>query len=125
MQNMDESYCFSPIHSATCDIQHVNLHSEGENIAIQCVFASGSQARGCHVKIRNSSIQMNIARSGSPLSQIAEQTMTGLTPGSYKVFIFDWERNGSVASTPSYMGHVNVTEPAVFTTTTKTTGRRI
>ena len=60
-------------------------------------------------------------RSGSPLSQIAEQTVTGLTTGSYEVFIFDWERDGSVASTPSYVGnatvtpsyvgHVNVTEP--------------
>ena len=82
------------------------------------------------MEIRNCSIQMNITRSGSPLSQIAEQTVTGLIPGTYKVFIFDWERDGSVASTPSYVGHVNVTgpEPAVFTTSsppTKTTGRRI
>ena len=61
------------------------------------------------MEIRNSSIQMNIMRSGSPLSQIAEQTVTDLIPGSYEVFIFDWERDGSVASTPSYVGHVNVT----------------
>ena len=58
-------------------------------------------------------------RSGSPLSQIVEQTVTGLTPGSYEVFIFDWERDGSLSSTPSYVGHVIVTplEPAVFTST--------
>ena len=58
-------------------------------------------------------------RSGSPLSQIAEQTVTGLTPGSYEVFIFDWERDDSLSSTPSYVGHVTVTplEPAVFTST--------
>ena len=61
------------------------------------------------MEIRNSSIQMNILRSGSPLSQIAKETVTDLTPGTYKVFIFDWERDGSVASTPSYVGHVNVT----------------
>ena len=35
--------------------------------------------------------------------------MTGLTPGSYKVHIFDWERNGSVASRPSYVGNATVT----------------
>ena len=70
------------------------------------------------MEIRNSSIQINIMRSGSPLSQIAEQTVTGLTPGSYEVIVFDWERDGSVASTPSYVGnatvtpsYVNVTEP--------------
>ena len=108
--------------SATYDVQNVELHAGRENITIQCVFASGSQARGCHVEIRNSSIQMNIMRSGSPLSHTAEQTVTGLTPGSYEVFIFDWERDGSLSSTPSYVGHVNVTElePAVFTTSTKT-----
>ena len=63
------------------------------------------------MEIRNSSIQRNITRSGSPLSRIAEQTVTGLTLGRYDVFIFDWERDGSVASTPSYVGHVNVTGP--------------
>ena len=45
------------------------------------------------------------------LSHTAEQTVTGLAPGSYKVFIFDWERDGSFASTPSYVGHINVTGP--------------
>ena len=83
---------------------------------IQCVFAPGSQARGCRVEIRTSSIQMNITRSGSPLSHTAEQTVTGLTPGSYEVFIFDWERDGSFASTPSYVGHVSLTEHPTVTT---------
>ena len=45
------------------------------------------------------------------LSHTAEQTVTGLAPGSYKVFIFDWERDGLFASTPSYVGHINVTGP--------------
>ena len=98
-------------HSATYDVQDVQLHGGRENVSIQCVFASGSQARGCHVEIRNSSIEMNITRSGSPLSQVAEQTATGLTLGRYDVFISDWERDGSVASTSSYVGHVNVTGP--------------
>ena len=81
------------------------------------------------MEIRNSSIQMNILRSGSPLSQIAKETVTDLTPGTYKVFIFDWERDGSVASTPSYVGNVNVTEPNFLTfvnstTSTPSKGRR-
>ena len=68
------------------------------------------------MEIRNSSIQRNITRSGSSQSHIAEQTVTGLIPGRYKVLIFDWERDGSVASVPSYMGNVNVTEHTIFTT---------
>ena len=102
-------------HSATYDVQYVELHGGRENISIQCVFASGSQAGGCHVEIRNSSTEkitsfsMNITRSGSPLSDSAEQTVTGFAPGSYEVLIFDWERDGSLSSTPSYVGHVNVT----------------
>ena len=111
-------------HTATYDVQDVELHG-GRNISIQCVFASGSQARGCYVEIRNSSIQRNITRSGSSQSHIAEQTVTGLIPGRYKVLIFDWERDGSVASVPSYMGNVNVTEHTIFTTSfpQTTTGR--
>ena len=113
-------------HSATYDVQYAEIHGGKENISIQCVFASGSQARGCCVEIRNSSIKMNITRHSSPLSRIAEQTMTGLVPGSYEVFIFDWENNGSVSYTPSYVGHVNVTEFASVATSvslTKTPSR--
>ena len=71
---------------------------------------------------------MNITRSGDPQSHIAEQTMTGLAPGSYEVFIFDWESNDSVPSTPSYVGHAIVTDTATVSTvsaTPITKGRRI
>ena len=61
-------------------MQDVELQGGIENISIQCVFASGSQARGFHVEIENSFIQMNITRSGRPLSHIAKQTVTGLAP---------------------------------------------
>ena len=84
-------------------------------MSIHCVFASGSQATGCHVKINGSFIQMNITRSGSLLLNTAEQTVTGIAQGSYEVFVFDWERDGSLAFTPSYVGHVNVTEPNLLT----------
>ena len=79
------------------------------------------------MEIRNSSIQINITRSGNPLSHTAEQTVTGVTPGSYEVFVFDWESDGSFASMPSHTGLVNVTELAVFPTSTppQKTGRRI
>ena len=114
------SASFSYVHitnSATYDVQDAKLHPGRENISIQCVFASGSQARGCLVEIRNSSIEVNITRNGSPLSDTAEQTVAGLKPGSYEVLIFDWERDGSLSSTPSYTGHVNVTALDVDTST--------
>ena len=71
---------------------------------------------------------MNISRSGNPLSNTAGQTVTGLIPGSHEVLIFDWERNGSLSSTPSYVGRVNVTALDVDTSATSappttTTGR--
>ena len=113
------------MHSATYDVQNVELHGGARSIFIQCVFASGSQARGCHIEIRNSSIQMiqNITRSDNPQSHTVEQTVSGLAPGSYEVLIFDWERDGSLSSTPSYTGHINVTEVhSVPPTTTIATG---
>ena len=63
---------------------------------------------------------MNITRSGSPLSNIAEQTVIGFAPGSYEVIIFDWERDGSLSSTPTYVGHVNVTELKLDVSTSTT-----
>ena len=87
------------------------------------------------MEVRNSSTDnitnssMNITRNGSSQSHTAEATVTGLTPGSYKVRVFDLERDGSLSSTPSYVGHVNVTglNHEVDTSTTSapptTTGR--
>ena len=70
---------------------------------------------------------MNMTRSGNQLSHTAEQTVTGLIPGSYEVVIFDWERDGALSSTPSYVGCVNVTALDVDTSATSapptTTGR--
>ena len=86
------------------------------------MFASRSQATGCHVKIRNSSVNIsdtsiNISRSGDSQSHTAEQTVTEIAPGGYEVLIFDWEKNGSVASTPSYEGHVSVTDIPIINIT--------
>ena len=120
------TFYLTAMHSATYDVQNVELHGGTRSIFIQCVFASGSQARGCRVEIRNSSIQMiqNITRIDDSLSHTADQTVTGLAPGSYEVLIFDWERDGSFASTPSYTGHINVTAEvrSVPPTTTVATG---
>ena len=55
---------------------------------------------------------MNISRSDDSQSQ----TVT-IAPGSYEVLIFDWEKNGSVASTPSYVGRVNVTDIPIINIT--------
>ena len=114
----------STLHSATYDVQHVELHGGTRSVFIQCMFASGSQARGCRIEIRNSSIQItqNITKVDDPQSHTAEQTVTGLTPGSYEVLIFDWERDGSFASTPSYTGHISVTEVLPVQPTTIATG---
>ena len=65
-------------------------------------------------KVTSSSI--NITRSGNPLSHTTEQTVTGLIPGSYEMLVFDWEKDGSVASTPSYVGHANISKPVAFNT---------
>jgi len=112
------------LHSATYDVQDAKIRGGAENISIQCVFAPGSQARGCHMKIRKTTVQVNKTRSGN-LTE--EQIVTGLTPGSYEVLIFDWEEDGSIATTPSHLDHVHLTGPADSSTPTSvstTTGRR-
>ena len=110
-----EPFYPSVTYLATYDVQHVKLHDRGGNLFILCVFASGSQAQGCHMEIRNSSIEVNITRSGRPLSHTAEKTVTGLAQGSYEVLIYDWESDGSLSSSPSYTAHTNVSGPALPT----------
>ena len=66
--------------------------------------------------IGKTAIRINVPRlSGDPPLQTAEQTVIDITPGSYEVLIFDWERDGSFSSTPSYVDHVNVTGPDILT----------
>ena len=98
-------------HSATYDVQDVEICGESGNIFIRCVFAFGSQAKGCQVVIRNAlmNITKNITRSGSPLNRTVEEMLNRLVLGSYEVLIFDIEGDGLVASTPSYVGNATVT----------------
>ena len=103
--------CHTLKHSATYDVQDVEICDERGNIFIRCVFAFGSQARGCQVVIRHAlmNITRNITRSGNPLYHTVEETVNRLILGSYEVLIFDIERNGLVASTPSYVSNITVT----------------
>ena len=72
----------------------------------------------------NSSVQININGNGDSQSHTPEQTVTVLAPERlYEVFIFDWERDGSVASSPSYVGQVNVSAPEVLNSVPPTTGK--
>ena len=77
------------------------------------------------MKIRNTAIQTNITRSGN---QTEEEIVTGLAPGSYKIQIFDWEEDGSIATTSSHQDHVQVTgmvDSSTPTSVTTTAGRRV
>ena len=56
--------------------------------------------------ITNIPIQVSITRSGN---HTAKEIVTGLAPGSYEVRIFDWEEDGSIATTSSHQDHVQVT----------------
>ena len=76
------------------------------------------------MKISNSSVQININRNGDSQSHTPEQTVTVLaSERSYEVLVFDWESDGSVASSPSYVGHVNVSAPEVLSSVPPTTGK--
>jgi len=108
--------CYIIPHLATYDVQGAEIYGGIGTISIWCLFAPGSQAKGCHVEIGKTAIRINVPRlSGDPPLQTAEQTVIDITPGSYAVLIFDWERDGSFSSTPSYVDHVNVTGPDVLT----------
>ena len=110
---MADLLCHTLKHLATYDVQDAEICGESGNIFIKCVFASGSQARGCHVEIRHGSMNITrnitVLRNDSSLSHTAEDTVNGLVSGSYEVFIFDLERDGVVTSTPSYVSYANVT----------------
>ena len=110
---MADLLCHTLKHLATYDVQDAKICGERGSIFIKCVFASGSQARGCHVEIRHASMNITrnitVLRSGSPLSHTAEETVNRLVSGSYEVFIFDLERDGVVTSTPSYEDIATVT----------------
>ena len=53
-------------------------------------------------------------------SQIAEETVSGLAPGSYEVRIYDWESDDSVPYKPSYEDYVIVSDNATVSTTSAT-----
>ena len=59
--------------------------------------------------LMNITRNITISRNGSPLSHTVERTVNRLVLGSYEVLIFDIERDGLVASTPSYVRNATIT----------------
>lgn len=68
-------------------------------VVISCNFLSGSQSRGCHVKLQfrnNSILALNIERADGSDSVEKEIIIGGNE--ILDVFVFDWERDGTIGN---------------------------
>ena len=88
---------------ATFDVQKTDVKKEGGALNVTCVFASGSQARGCFIVIwvvsdgpsySKSTEARRIKLDGGELQRDASVSFMGLKAGTYSVLIFDVGVNG-------------------------------
>ena len=88
----------------TTDVQYANVHYENnQTVAVTCYFAEGSQALGCHVKLRflNDYQALNIYRVDR--SFIACQEIETHFPAhcyQSQLYVYDWEADGTVGTLP-------------------------
>lgn len=87
----------------TTDVQMSLATVGSDSVLIRCNFLTGSQSRGCHVKLEfysNITISFNIARVNG--SDYAEDYYYDTCINRYfvNILVVDWERNGSIGSLP-------------------------
>ena len=88
---------------ATFDIRGIEVGGQGGNINVTCIFARGSEAKGCMVSVTylanasESPVMKNADRRvvNGQLSQTASTVFTGLQNGTYMVIATDVEVDGS------------------------------
>lgn len=96
------------------------------SISVECIFAEGSLALGCHLLIQDVAINQSVSRNAtrslldnadahgsSLLAPIAQYHESGLRSGQYIVLVFDLEEDGSVnASRWLYKQEIEVPQPS-------------
>ena len=105
----------------TTDLQDVNVTLIENNLTIVCVFAEGSNSRGCLVRLANLNLTFPILRNStqdSVSSVIPINELQLLDSTNFEISISDYESDESYGNL-SWNVTVTVTIP---TSTTQTTG---
>ena len=104
MRYIIPNVCFYSL--ATFDVQEVDVRSGDRTIVVTCVFATGSQAQGCHIVIQLVSDgpphppsmeaeALRVELANGELEREALTSFTGLEAGTYNVLIYDVGVNGT------------------------------
>lgn len=89
------SSIFTSISTGTFDVQNIELLEDPPgNFCVHCIFANGSKAKGCHIKLEESMRESKAYRNTSCYAciQVAER-------GTYTLTVYDIEENEADAIT--------------------------
>ena len=106
----------------TTDLQDVNVTLIENNLTIICVFAEGSNSRGCLVRLTNLNLTFPILRNStqdSVSSVIPINELQLLDSTNFEISISDYESDESYGN---LSWNVTVTVTTIPTSTTQTTG---
>lgn len=102
----NEMILSSSVHFSTFDVQDFDFSLYGETIHFTCVFAEGSQARGCNVQLLEgfTVFEQNIPRRCDNINTSTCLTAAisfsfrenAILPKAYTVKVFDWESNSEI-----------------------------
>ena len=106
----------------TTDLQDVNVTLIENNLTIVCVFAEGSNSRGCLVRLTNLNLTFPILRNSTQDSVSYVIPVNGLQlldSTNLEILISDYESDESYGK---LSWNVTVTVTTIPTSTTQTTG---
>ena len=95
------------------------MEGRGGRISIICIFAEGSQARGCFVIISRLGTEPSVVKNSEASREQgignATASFTGLPAGIYSIAILDIEEDGSIESRESLYEEVVIIDGPVMT----------
>ena len=113
LKSLNLSCSILSIYAGTFDVQNIEfVENPLGQACMQCIFANGSNAKGCHIKLALEEIMAESKAYRNTSLPICFQVAEG---GNYTLLVYDIEETTEISTQPAINETIAVTGPSMLT----------